>query len=48
MLEKLKKFGGLPSSGDRHGRATASLKDKTLVAERRKILARHPRDCSPG
>jgi len=40
LLEKLRKFGGLtimPATG--MAGATASLKDKNLVAERRKILA---------
>jgi histidinol-phosphate/aromatic aminotransferase/cobyric acid decarboxylase-like protein len=39
LLEKLRKFGGLtmmPATG--MAGATASLKEKTLVAERRKIL----------
>jgi histidinol-phosphate aminotransferase len=40
LLDKLRKFGGLgimPATG--MAGATASLKDKTLVADRRKILA---------
>jgi histidinol-phosphate/aromatic aminotransferase/cobyric acid decarboxylase-like protein len=40
LLEKLRRFGGLtimPATG--MAGATASLKDKNLVAERRKILA---------